>query len=198
MKTRPESEEQQKHVRELIGRSIGGDLTAFRALMESHQRYAYAVALPLLRDEERANDAVQEAFIRVWKNLRSYRPEVKFTTWLYTIVVRLCYDAMKMESRRNNIFSAIGDLIGRSDNTEGGNLQEEIENADLCRHVLSEATKLPPKERLVFHLRDVENFSMEEIAEMAGISVALVKTNLCYARRKLRIAVARLQESEHV
>jgi RNA polymerase sigma-70 factor (ECF subfamily) len=193
-----ESEEQHRLIRELVERSLSGDLSAFRLLMESQQQYAYAVAFPLLRDEENAKDVVQEAFIRVWNNLGSYRREVKFTTWLYKIVINLCYDKMKMDSRRKNIFGYIGDLLGRNDFAQGKSLAGEIEKSDLCRHVLAEAKKLPPKEQLVFHLRDVEDFSIEEIAEMASISVASVKTNLCYARKRIRVAVSRMQESEHV
>jgi RNA polymerase sigma-70 factor (ECF subfamily) len=194
------SESEQKHqlIQELVERSLNGDLSAFRLLMESQQRYAYAVAFPLLRDEENTKDVVQEAFIRVWNNLGAYKSDVKFTTWLYKIVINLCYDRMKMDSRRKNIFGYIGDLLGRNDFSPGKSLLEEIERNDLCKQVLSEAKKLPPKEQLVFHLRDVQDFSIEEIAEMAGISVASVKTNLCYARKKIRVAVSRMQESERV
>jgi RNA polymerase sigma-70 factor, ECF subfamily len=198
MNTPSESEQKNKRLQELIERSLSGDLSAFRLLMESQQRYAYAVAFPLLRNEENAKDVVQEAFIRVWNNLSAYRREVKFTTWLYKIVINLCYDRMKMDSRRKNIFGYIGDLLGRNDFAGSKSLHEEIEKTDLCRHVLAEAKKLPPKEQLVFHLRDVQDFSIEEIAEMASISVASVKTNLCYARKKIRVAVIRMQESEHV
>jgi RNA polymerase sigma-70 factor, ECF subfamily len=193
-----ESEEKHRLIQELVERSLNGDLSAFRLLMESQQRYAYAVAFPLLRDEENTKDVVQEAFIRVWNNLGAYRGSVKFTTWLYKIVINLCYDRMKMDSRRKNISGYIGDLLGRNDFSPGKSLLEEIERNDLCKHVLSEAKKLPPKEQLVFHLRDVQDFSIEEIAEMAGISVASVKTNLCYARKKIRVAVSRMQESERV
>ncbi|MFI5251461.1 MAG: RNA polymerase sigma factor [Bacteroidota bacterium] len=196
MKKLSEPELKYAATQELIRKSCEGDLAAFRSLMESHQRYAYAVALPLLRDEERARDVVQEAFIRVWNNLRGYRPEVKFTTWLYKIVINLCYDSMKMETRRKNIFSRIANLFEGGDPPAHRSVHEEAENADLCGHILAEAKKLPAKERLVFHLRDVEDFSIEEIAEMAGISIASVKTNLCYARKKIRVAVTQLKESE--
>ena len=192
MKSQTEPEEIQK----LIRRSLGGDLAAFRMLMESQQQYAYAVAFPLLRNEENAKDVVQEAFVRVWKNLGKYRHEVKFTTWLYKIVINLCYDRIKMDSRRKNIFGYASDLAGSSDAAVSGTPYDEAEKTDLCRHALAEAKNLPPKERLVFSLRDVQDFSIEEIAECTGISIASVKANLCYARKKIRIALNRLQESE--
>ncbi len=190
MKTSPESDTQRTD--ELIRKIQGGDLSAFRGLMEAYQQFAYAVAFRLLRDEDDAKDAVSEAFVRVWKHLRTYRPEVKFTTWVYKIVINLCYDKMKMESRRSN---ALALLFGSGDVSGGNDVQSDIENADLCDHVLREAQSLPPKERLVFHLRDVEDLSIAEIAELAGMSVASVKTNLCYARRRIRLALARIQEA---
>lgn len=196
MKDPAESEKENKAAQQLIVRSLEGDLSAFRLLMESQQRYAYAVALPLLRNEENAREVVQEAFVRVWNNLARYRREVKFTTWLYKIVVNLCYDKMKMESRRKNIFGSIGALINGSNVAGSQDVHGQIEKADLCDRILSEAEKLPPKERLVFHLRDVQDFSLQEIAEIAGVSIASVKTNLCYARRRLRTALALIQERE--
>jgi RNA polymerase sigma-70 factor (ECF subfamily) len=196
MKDPPESEKENRTTQQLIVRSLEGDLSAFRLLMESQQRYAYAVALPLLRNEENAREVVQEAFVRVWNNLARYRREVKFTTWLYKIVVNLCYDKMKMESRRKNIFGSIGALFDGGDVAGSQDVHRQLEQADLRDHILSEAKKLPPKEQLVFHLRDVQDFSLQEIAEIAGLSIASVKTNLCYARRRLRMALILMQERE--
>ncbi len=196
MKDSPESEKENRATQQLIVRSLQGDLSAFRLLMESQQRFAFAVALPLLRNQENAREVVQEAFVRVWINLARYRQEVKFTTWLYKIVVNLCYDRMKMESRRNKIFGSIGALFDGSDVAGSEDVHGQIEKADLRDHILSEAEKLPPKERLIFHLRDVQDLSIQEVAEIAGVSIASVKTNLCYARRRLRLALISMQERE--
>ena len=190
------SEQRNTTAHELVKKSLEGDLTAFRLLMESQQQYAFALAFRLLHDEENAKDVVQDAFIRVWNNLAKYRPEVKFTTWLYKIVVNLCYDKMKMESRRNNAFGYLTRLLTGSDIADSRDLQQEVENIDLSDYILSAAQKLPPMENLVFHLRDVQDFSIEEVAEIAGISIGSVKTNLCYARKRIRIAVTKMQESE--
>jgi RNA polymerase sigma-70 factor (ECF subfamily) len=183
---------------ELITQSQAGNLPAFRSLMDSQKQYAYAVAFRLLRHEENANDIVQEAFIRVWNNLGRYRREVKFTTWLYKIVVNLCYDKIKMESRQKKIFGRFGDDPHTTDIADTRNLHDTIETNDLTAHILSESKRLPPKEYLVFCLRDIQDFSIEEIAEVAGMSIGSVKTNLCYARRRVRNAINRLQESEHI
>jgi RNA polymerase sigma-70 factor, ECF subfamily len=161
--------------------------------MEAHQHYAFALAIRILHDEEDAKDVVQDAFVRVWNNLGKYRKEVKFTTWLYKIVVNLCFDRIKLNSRRNGLFDRLTGLFVRNDLPDGGDLEKEIEMIDLRDSVLSAARELPPMENLVFHLRDIQDFSVAEVAEIAGISVGSVKTNLCLARKRLRIAIMKLQ-----
>jgi len=198
MRNLTKSEQQKPNLPELVQKSLDGDVSAFGSLMDSQKQYAYAVAYRLLHDEENSKDVVQEAFIRVWNNLRKYRKEIKFTTWLYKIVVNLCYDKIKMNSRQRNIFGYTGNIFGNNDVADSRDFHSDVEKSDLCDHVISESKNLPPKEYLVFHLRDVLDFSIEEIAEMVGMSTGSVKTNLCYARRRIRIAVNRLQESEQI
>jgi RNA polymerase sigma-70 factor, ECF subfamily len=181
---------------ELIKRSLEGELDAFRSLMESQQQYAYVLAFRLLHDEDDAKDVVQEAFIRVWNNLARYKPEVKFTTWLYKIVVNLSYDRMKMDARRHTVVGYVSRLLNRDEIPDGRDVQEEVENVDLSERILAVAAQLPPKQNLVFHLRDVQEFSIEEISEIAGISIGSVKANLCYARKRLRIALSHMQKGE--
>jgi RNA polymerase sigma-70 factor (ECF subfamily) len=198
MRNLTKSELQKPDLPELVRESLDGDVSAFRSLMDSQKQYAYAVAFRLLHDEENSKDVVQEAFIRVWNNLGKYRKEIKFTTWLYKIVVNLCYDKIKMNSRQNNIFGYTENLYGNNDVADNRDVHSETEKSDLCDHVISESKNLPPKEYLVFHLRDILDFSIEEIAEITRISIGSVKTNLCYARRRIRIAVNQLQESEQL
>ena len=94
---------------------------------------------------------------------------------------------------------ALGARVGGGrdeDIPDGNDLQQAAENVDLSERILSAAKKLPPVQNLVFHLRDVQDFSIEEISEIAGISAGSVKTNLCYARKRLRIAMIHMQEGE--
>lgn len=198
MKNLTKSEQHKPDLPDLIQRSLDGDIAAFGSLMDSQKQYAYAVAFRLLHDEENSKDVVQETFIRVWKNFGKYRKEIKFTTWLYKIVVNLCYDKIKMNTRRKNIFGYAENLFRNNDVADSRDFHLEAEKSDLCNHIISESKNLPPKEYLVFHLRDILDFSIEEIAEIAGMSIGSVKTNLCYARRRIRIAVNRLQESEQL
>jgi RNA polymerase sigma-70 factor (ECF subfamily) len=160
--------------------------------MQAHQRYAYALAFRLLHDDDRAKDAVQEAFIQVWKKLSTYRPEIKFNTWLYKIVVHRCYDRMKMEARKRSAFGFLVGLITPDDIAAEHDVHRELEQSDMRQHILEAAKKLPPRERLVFHLRDLQDFTIAETAEYAGISAAAVKTNLHYARKRIRLELLRV------
>jgi RNA polymerase sigma-70 factor (ECF subfamily) len=103
-----------------------------------------------------------------------------------------------MESRQKKIFGRFGDDPHTTDIADTRSLHDAIEANDLTEHILSESKNLPPKEYLVFCLRDIQDFSIEEIAEVAGMSIGSVKTNLCYARRRVRNAINRLQENEHI
>ncbi len=173
----------------LVSKSLKGDLDAFRSLMEFHEDYAFALAYRLLHDEEDSKDVVQEAFIRVWNNLPRYRKEVKFTTWLYKIVTNLCYDRMKMDARRRRVLG----FFNRSDVPDGTDVHKRLEDTDLLEYVRSAIRLLPPKERLVLQLRDLQDFSIDEIADLTDMSVASVKTNLCYARKRIRSIMSRVE-----
>jgi len=180
----------------LVARCVAGDRTAFRQLVETYQPYAYALAFRLLRDPDRAADVVQESFIRVWGNVESYRPEGRFTTWLYRIVVNQGYDAMRRERRHGRLFEREG--WGEHAVAASGSADPErrLEAADLAERVLQIAALLPPKQRMVFTLRDVQDMTLEEIAEAAGMSIGTVKTNLSYARKRIREALNRLEGTD--
>ena len=177
----------------LMERCRSGDMSAFRHIVEIHQHYAYTIAFRVLRDEESAKDVVQEAFIRVWKHIAMYQTTVKFTTWLYKIVVHLCYDRMKMESRRRKIVGLFGAMTQNEDLADGRNPVDAYETRDIAEHLLALAKRLPPRQQLVFMLRDVQDFTIAEIAEITEMSAGSVKTNLCYARQRIRAAYEGLE-----
>jgi DNA-directed RNA polymerase specialized sigma24 family protein len=89
---------------ELIKKAKNGDVHAFRQIVNEYQSYAYAVAFRFLYDECDAEDVVREVFIRIWNNLSGFDPRKKFTTWMYKIIINLCYDKAKSNKRRNRIF----------------------------------------------------------------------------------------------
>jgi RNA polymerase sigma-70 factor (ECF subfamily) len=181
------------HLPELIGRCLRNEGGAFRQLVEEHQKYAFSLAFRVLQDEEDARDVVQETFIRVWRNLHSYDGRAKFTTWLYTITVNLAYDLLKSRTRKRRWILEPG-----SAQDSVGATQEEmnIVNRDLAAKIKELAGSLPPKQQLVFVLRDLQDLPVDEVAQVLSMSTSAVKTNLCYARRFIRAHMQQLEGVE--
>lgn len=176
-----------------IARSKLGDVLAFRRLVELHQQYAFSLAFRIVCDEDDARDIAQETFIRVWQHIKDFVPEVKFTTWLYRIVVNLSYDRLKGRGRRRRLFVTMSETTG-FDHEEGVlAVDAHIENRDLSDKIKAIARGLPRKQRMVFVLRDLQDMTVEETAEILKMSHESVKTNLCYARRHIRL---RLKQTE--
>jgi len=176
---------EQRPLDDLIECSKRGENDAFRHIVERHRGYAFALAFRLVCDEDTAKDVVQESFIRVWKHLKEYDPTVKFTTWLYRIVVNLSYDQMKMDMRRKNV---IGNELewGQSIGSVNAVSETNLSNKDLADQIRSVAGRLPLKQRLVFLLRDLNDLSVRETAEVLSMSTNSVKANLSYARQSIR------------
>ena len=169
-----------------IARAVEGDQAAFRSLVEAHYGYASAIARNLLPSPEDVEDAVQESFIRVWKHLRDYDGRAKFTTWLHAIVTRLCYDRIRSGTRRMRIFQRLDAEGERSDEIRMTGTDQVAEESDLAQSIVRVAHKLPHQQRIVFLLRDVEDRTIDEIADALSINANAVRVNLFYARKRIR------------
>ncbi len=165
-----------------IRQAQNGSRPAFKILVEQHQDFLYRVAWRLLLNKQDAEDAVQECLIRVWQNLRRFDANKKFTTWLYKIIVNLCYDRLRAQQRNSGRNEEIDETIIAAPDS----LEKTIQNKDITAVILQLLTTLPPKQRTVLTLRDLENRDMEEIAALLQISSQAVKSNLFVARKQLR------------
>lgn len=177
---------QTQNAAENLERCRRGDLSAFRSLVEEFQGYAFTLAFRVLCNEEEAKDVVQESFIRVWSNISRYDPAVKFTTWMYSIVIHLCYDSLRSKKRRGA--AGLGDLDPSllSSLSAGDNPERLYSNKELAAVIAALTEKLPPKQKIVFVLRDLQELSVHEVSDILHISQGSVKANLVYARKFLR------------
>ncbi len=164
-----------------------GDSTAFGALVRATQSYAYALAFRFLCSEPDARDIVQEAFVKVWKHLGDYDSSKKFTTWLYAIVSNLSMDHIRSRTRRQGLFVS----LSGEDPVDPAGLETIHSNAELASIVQKLTGQLPPTQRLVFVLRDLQDLSVGEVVESSGLSEASVKTNLHLARKHIRELLVR-------
>ena len=177
----------------LIEDAQKGDVTAFEEIVRYHQSYAYAIAFRFFCDEDDAEDVVQESFIRIWNHLKNFDPKMKFTTWMYKIVVNLCYDKAKSNKRRMSVFARLNDNSSKDDYIESTNLERDLTNKETAALIKRIADGLSEKQRMIFLLRDIQDLTIEEVAVITGMSDAAIKTNLFFARKNIRKKIARLE-----
>lgn len=167
-----------------IQRAKAGDPDAFRILYEGHVGRIYALCLRLAGDPTKAEELVQDTFVRAWQKLPGFRGESAFGTWIFRIAVNVALTERRSTGRREARIGTVADpealpTAGRSgDPGDRMDLEEAISG-------------LPPKARAVFLLYDVEGYQHSEIAEMTGIAEGTSKTQLFRARRLLREALSR-------
>lgn len=167
----------------LIQNTKNGDLRSFELIVKSFQRYTMTIAFRILYDENDARDVVQEGFIRVWKHIGNYNHAIKFSTWLYKIIVNLSIDRLKSRKKLSRFFFKSSEEI---DPVDCSDLEREYSNKETAGLIKLFAGKLPEKQRVIFVLRDLEELSVSEVADITGLSESSVKTNLFHARRNIR------------
>ena len=180
---------------DLIAEAKNGDVHAFRKIVNSHQSYAYAIAFRFLCDEDDAEDVVQESFIRIWTHLKGFDSRMKFTTWMYKIVVNLCYDKAKSNKRRTRVFTRWYDNSSEKDCVENTDIERDLINKETAALIKNIAEGLSEKQRMIFLLRDIQDLTIEEVADITGVSESAIKTNLFYARQNIRKKLAKLEVS---
>jgi len=159
-------------------------MAAFRELVNKYQKYAYALAFKILMNEDDSKDAVQETFIRIWKHIEKYDYQIKFTTWLYKIVVNMCYDKLRSRKRKRQYESGDFDMNFIIDKNH---FSKSLDSDEFISVLNTISNELPEKQRIVFVLRDLEDMSIEQVSDVLGMPVHSVKTNLVFARKKIRL-----------
>jgi len=181
---------------ELIRTVCGGDREAFYRLVQPHERAVYASAMSILNNQADAEEVAQEAILKALAALPRFRGEAKFSTWLIQITINEA--RLKLRKDRRHLYESIDEQQG---DEEGDCFPKdyadwrEIPSEELQRKQLREALQcalasLPPKYRQVLILRDVQHLSIQETAQVLGITEGCVKTRLLRARFHMRDALA--------
>jgi len=177
----------------LVADSLRGDLSAYDRLVAAYQDHIYQTAYRITGHREDARDAAQEAFLRAYRALRTFRGEASFSTWMTRIAVNAALDVV----RRRPVHSSVPADVA----AEGGDPTTDVLRRDQQWRVQQAIAALPPDHRAVVVLRDVQGLRYDEIARVLGVPVGTVRSRLSRARESLRIALADLaprkaQESE--
>jgi RNA polymerase sigma-70 factor (ECF subfamily) len=176
----------------LMERIGEGDHTAFRQLVERHQNAVIGTVAKMLGNHSEAEDIAQQVFLRIWRNAKRYRPDAKFTTYLFTITRNLVFNETRRKSRKKEVSSDereenSNQLIEASPDRQP---DAELLQAEL-QHAVDEAiAALPETQRMAVVLRRYEQLSYEEIAVVLDLSVSAVKSLLFRARTTLREALS--------
>lgn len=165
---------------DLIERARTGDREAFGMLAASSIDRLYSVAIRIAHDPHRAEDAVQIALLKAWRDLPTLRDPARFDAWLYRLVVRACYD----EGRSHRAFVANINVVA----TEPGIADDSSSFADRDQ-VARAFARLPIDQRAVVVLHHYEDLPLTEVAETLGIPVGTARSRLHYALKTLRSAV---------
>jgi RNA polymerase sigma-70 factor, ECF subfamily len=180
----------------LIHRVINGDIECFYELVRPYARAIFLAALSLVRNEADAEDIVQEAVLKAFKGLHSFRQEAKFSTWL--IQITLNEAKMRLRTDRRHLYESLdegqcsedGDYIPKDLADWREIPSEALEQKELREALIKALNSLPERYRTVFVLRDVQKLSIAETVQALGISEASVKTRLSRARLKIRDTLA--------
>lgn len=177
----------------LIAKIKAGDTLAFRALVEKHKDVSFSLACSILKDEHMAEDALQEAFLRVFTNLRYFRFESSFPTWLYRIVVNTCY-TLRRKSKKE-YFEEIHAIAVEP--TEGETSGWEVLLSNERKIYIQRAlAMLKAEEALVLRLFYLCDLGINDIEEITELSHANIKVLLHRGRKNMFVLLEKLAGDE--
>lgn len=178
-----------EHEKHCIERVLKGDANAFEHLVHAYEKTVYNLALRTLGNREDAEDVTQEAFLKAYRSLDSFRGDSKFSVWLYRIVSNLCLDLMRSRQRK-----PAQSLTVEDDDGETGELEisdehfspEKLLDRKLTRESVQRGlASLPDDARQILLLRELQGMSYEEIGQALDLEPGTVKSRIFRARKKL-------------
>ncbi len=182
---------------ELIREAQRGNRAAFEELVRQYDQAVLRLALHLTGSEHDAKDIYQEAFLKAYRNLGSFRFECSFYTWIYRLVTTLCLDHLRRQKVRKEDPPVASDAEGRelnlleqvADQNPGASPERNLMRRELAARIALALQKLTPRERLVFEMKHYEGLRLRTIGEALNTSEESAKNTLFRATQKLRSAL---------
>jgi len=182
----------------LIRRAQEGDRSAFDTLVRLYDKNVLRLALQVVGSPEEARDLYQEAFLKVYRSIRHFRLEAKFSTWLYRVVMNVCLDHLRRQKTRKEV------AVPRTEEGEPEFLQTVPEerpaldperathSKEINRRIQMALERLNPRERMVFELKHYQGLRLRAIGEICKTSEQTAKNCLFRATQKLRLELGDL------
>ena len=168
---------------ELISKFLQSDTRnfAFNQLVRKYQQKVYWHIRKMVIDHDDADDLTQEVFIKVWKNLASFRQDSQLYTWIYRIATNECLNFLSAKRRKfflpiNDVAAELNRKLDTSPTLDGDEIQKKLQKALL---------QLPDEQRLVFNMKYYDDLKYEEISEILGTSVGALKASYHHAVKKI-------------
>lgn len=188
---------------DLVKRCQAGDTRAFDVLVSRYRTRIYAMTYHMIQNETEAWDLAQEAFIKAWRAVPSFKMDSAFYTWLYRIAHNVVYDWLRKkkiqgdsefdDSRREHRVAAGAEAVPHGDLSP----DTALNNAELGKHIQQAISKLSPEHRQVILLREIEGMAYEDIAATVPCTLGTVMSRLFYARKKLQELLKDCYEYAH-
>jgi len=182
---------------DLVRAAQRGDVLAFEELVRLYDQSVLRLALNLVRSEEDARDIYQEAFLKIYRSLGSFRFECSFYTWVYRVVTNICLDHLRRKNVRKEEAPVVsrpdGEEMDMLDNVEdsrpGTNPERVLQGRELNRRIERAMNRLSPRERMVFELKHYQGLKLRTIGDLLNTTEETVKNCLFRATQKLRGAL---------
>ncbi len=168
----------------LIREVLKGNNHAFQQLVERYQNYVFTITYKVLRSREEAEEAAQDVFLKVYRMLSSFSQKSKFSTWLYTIAYRTAIDMKRRKSVDTRSIDDDESFFQLSD--DGTTPLDALQQQDLQNQLKTAIDQLKPVDATVISLFYIHENSINEIAEITGLSISNIKTKLHRLRESLR------------
>jgi len=185
--------------RQLVRRAQKGDKAAFETLVQRHQHRVFAVARGILKRQEDVEDIAQQVFVKAYFSLKRFDQRAAFSTWLYKITVNECWDLLRKRKARPLVYEAdFSEEQSRQYTTQEREASKAPDASDrmaLREQLENMLSQLDKRDRAMLVLKEVEGFSVEEIAESMGLNANTVKVRLFRARRRI-IEYSRREKKE--
>jgi RNA polymerase sigma-70 factor, ECF subfamily len=176
----------------IVARVIAGEVQAFTVLVRRYNQRLFRLARGIVGDEHEALDVLQEAYVRAFSSLGSFRGPDGFAAWLHVIVRNEAFSQLRKRTREQPTeVDAMETIINAGATTDAGTPEHDLHNQRLAGALESAIDQLPAPFRVVFVLRAVEGLSVHETAELLELNEKTVKTRLFRAKRLLRTRLER-------
>ena len=190
----------------LVHEAQCGNRDAFEQLVHAHDQAVLRLAIRITGSQSDAQDIYQEAFLKAYTKLGSFRFECSFSSWIYRIVTNVCLDHLRKNRNHKRNISMEGNSEGGEynlvnqvpDDRANNNPEQQLFSRELRAHILYALQRLTPRERMVFELRHFQSLKLRTVGEILNTSEASIKNSLFRGTKKLRLQLALLKTRRNI